>query len=66
MKANMEILHVSKQYKNGVTALEDVSFCVGSGVFWPVGPQWRGENHADESAGYGFETIGGYDSRLRP
>ena len=32
MKANMEILHVSKQYKNGVTALEDVSFCVGSGV----------------------------------
>ena len=37
MKANMEILHVSKQYKNGVTALEDVSFCVGSGVFGLLG-----------------------------
>lgn len=43
MKANMEILHVSKQYKNGVTALEDVSFCVGSGVFGLLGHNGAGK-----------------------
>lgn len=44
MRANMEILHVSKQYKNGVTALEDVSFCVGSGVFGLLGHNGAGKN----------------------
>lgn len=43
MKADMEILHVSKQYKNGVTALEDVSFCVGSGVFGLLGHNGAGK-----------------------
>ena len=43
MGANMEILHVSKQYKNGVTALEDVSFCVGSGVFGLLGHNGAGK-----------------------
>lgn len=43
MRANMEILHVSKQYKNGVTALEDVSFCVGSGVFGLLGHNGAGK-----------------------
>ena len=43
MRANMEILHVSKQYKNGVNALEDVSFCVGSGVFGLLGHNGAGK-----------------------
>lgn len=43
MRPNMEILHVSKQYKNGVTALEDVSFCVGSGVFGLLGHNGAGK-----------------------
>lgn len=43
MRANMEILHVSKQYKNGVTALEDVSVCVGSGVFGLLGHNGAGK-----------------------
>ena len=43
MRANMEILHVSKQYKNGATALEDVSFCVGSGVFGLLGHNGAGK-----------------------
>ena len=33
MNTNIEINHVTKKYKNGVTALDDVSFHVGSGVF---------------------------------
>ena len=43
MRPNMEILHVSKQYKNGVTALEDISFCVGSGVFGLLGHNGAGK-----------------------
>ena len=43
MRANMEILHVSKQYKNGVTALEDVSFCDSSGVFGLLGHNGAGK-----------------------
>lgn len=43
MRPNMEILHVSKQYKNGVTVLEDVSFCVGSGVFGLLGHNGAGK-----------------------
>lgn len=32
MNTNIEISHITKKYKNGVTALDDVSFRVGSGV----------------------------------
>lgn len=31
MNTNIEISHITKKYKNGVTALDDVSFHVGSG-----------------------------------
>lgn len=33
MEPNIVFSHVTKTYKGGVTALEDVSFSVGSGVF---------------------------------
>lgn len=37
MKANIEISHVTKKYSNDVMALDDISFCVGSGVFGLLG-----------------------------
>ena len=43
MCANIEIHRVTKEYKNGVTALEDVSFCVGSGVFGLLGHNGAGK-----------------------
>ena len=39
MGPNIVFSHVTKTYKGGVTALEDVSFAVGSGVLWAAGPQ---------------------------
>ena len=32
MNTNIEISHITKKYKNGVTALDDVNFRVSSGV----------------------------------
>ena len=29
---NIEINHLSKRYKNGVTTLDDISFTVGRGI----------------------------------
>lgn len=43
MDRNIEISHVSKKYKNGVTALDDVSFTVGSGVFGLLGHNGAGK-----------------------
>lgn len=40
---NIEISHLAKQYKNGVNALEDVSFSVGSGVFGLLGHNGAGK-----------------------
>lgn len=37
MTSNIEISHLTKTYKNGVTALADVSFRAGSGVFGLLG-----------------------------
>ena len=37
MEPNIVFSHVTKIYKGGVTALEDVSFPVGSGVFGLLG-----------------------------
>ena len=43
MKANIEISHVTKKYSNGVMALDDISFCVGSGVFGLLGHNGAGK-----------------------
>mgnify|MGYP000138575491 CR=1 FL=1 len=43
MNTNIEISHITKKYKNGVTALDDVSFHVGSGVFGLLGHNGAGK-----------------------
>lgn len=40
---NIEIDHLSKRYKNSVTALDDISFTVGSGVFGLLGHNGAGK-----------------------
>ena len=40
---NIEINHLSKRYKNGVTALDDINFTVGSGVFGLLGHNGAGK-----------------------
>lgn len=40
---NIEINHLSKRYKNGVIALDDISFTVGSGVFGLLGHNGAGK-----------------------
>ena len=44
MITNIEISHITKKYKNGVTALDDVSFHVGSGVFGLLGHNGAGKS----------------------
>jgi ABC-2 type transport system ATP-binding protein len=41
---NIEINHLTKHYKNGVAALEDISFTVGSGVFGLLGHNGAGKS----------------------
>ena len=41
--SNIEIHHLSKCFKNGVTALDDISFTVGSGVFGLLGHNGAGK-----------------------
>lgn len=43
MNNNIEIRHVTKKYANGVLALDDISFCVGSGVFGLLGHNGAGK-----------------------
>lgn len=43
MTPNIEISHLTKTYKNGVTALADVSFRAGSGVFGLLGHNGAGK-----------------------
>ena len=43
MNTNIEISHITKKYKSGVTALDDVSFHVGSGVFGLLGHNGSGD-----------------------
>lgn len=43
MKANIEFSHVTKRYPNGITALDDISFSVGSGVFGLLGHNGAGK-----------------------
>ena len=40
----IEIEHITKKYKNGTTALEDISFTVGSGVFGLLGHNGAGKS----------------------
>lgn len=40
---SIEISHLTKQYKNGVTALEDISFQVGGGVYGLLGHNGAGK-----------------------
>lgn len=44
MKTNIEISHVTKKYANGVMALDDISFSVGSGVFGLLGHNGAGKS----------------------
>lgn len=43
MKVNIEISHVTKKYSNDVMALDDICFCVGSGVFGLLGHNGAGK-----------------------
>ena len=69
MKANIEISHVTKKYSNGVLALDDISFCVGSGVFGLLGHNGAGKTTLMKalvtvlSPSTGTIRVCGFDSR---
>lgn len=44
MQQNIEFAHITKKYKNDITALDDVSFTVGSGVFGLLGHNGAGKS----------------------
>ena len=43
MKENITFCHVTKKYANGVMALDDIDFSVGSGVFGLLGHNGAGK-----------------------
>lgn len=69
MKANIEIIHVTKKYSNGVMSLNDISFCVGSGVFGLLGHNGAGKTTLMKvlvtvlSPSAGTIRVCGFDSR---
>lgn len=69
MKANIEISHVTKKYSNGVLELDDISFCVGSGVFGLLGHNGAGKTTLMKalvtvlSPSTGTIRVCGFDSR---
>lgn len=69
MKANIEISHVTKKYSNDVIALDDISFCVGSGVFGLLGHNGAGKTTLMKalvtvlSPSTGTIRVCGFDSR---
>ena len=69
MKANIEISHVTKKYSNGVMALDDISFSVGSGVFGLLGHNGAGKTTLMKalvtvlSPSAGTIHVCGFDSR---
>lgn len=69
MKANIEISHVTKKYSNDVMALDDISFCVGSGVFGLLGHNGAGKTTLMKalvtilSPSTGTIRVCGFDSR---
>lgn len=69
MKANIEISHVTKKYSNGVMVLDDISFCVGSGVFGLLGHNGAGKTTLMKAlvtvlpTSAGTIRVCGFDSR---
>lgn len=69
MKTNIEISHVTKKYSNGVIALDDISFCVGSGVFGLLGHNGAGKTTLMKAlvtvlpTSTGTIRVCGFDSR---
>lgn len=69
MKANIEISHVTKKYSSGVMALDDISFCVGSGVFGLLGHNGAGKTTLMKAlvtvlpTSTGTIRVCGFDSR---
>ena len=69
MEANIEISHVTKKYANGVMALDDISFCVGSGVYGLLGHNGAGKTTLMKalvtvlSPSAGTIRVCGFDSR---
>lgn len=69
MKANIEFSHVTKKYPNGVTALDDISFSVGSGVFGLLGHNGAGKTTLMKAlvtvlpTSAGTIRVCGFDSR---
>lgn len=41
---NIEVEHLTKRYKNGVTALDNISFRAGGGVFGLLGHNGAGKS----------------------
>lgn len=69
MKVNIEFSHVTKEYPNGVTALDDISFSVGSGVFGLLGHNGAGKTTLMKAlvtvlpTSAGTIRVCGFDSR---
>lgn len=69
MSANVEICHVTKKYSNGVMALDDISFSVGSGVFGLLGHNGAGKTTLMKAlvtvlpTSAGTIRVCGFDSR---
>lgn len=69
MKTNIEVSHVTKKYSNGVMALDDISFSVGSGVFGLLGHNGAGKTTLMKSLvtvlspSAGTIRVCGFDSR---
>src|SRR5699024_481949 len=71
MNTNIEISHVTKKYKNGVTALDDISFTVGSGVFGLLGHNGAGKSTLMKALvtvlkpSSGTVKVCGFDTKLQ-
>ena len=68
---NIEIIHLSKQYSNGVIALDDISFTVGSGVFGLLGHNGAGKSTLMKALvtvlkpSSGTVKVCGFDTKLQ-
>lgn len=65
---NIEVEHLTKRYKNGVTALDNISFCAGGGVFGLLGHNGAGKSTLMKALvtvlkpSGGFVRVCGYDT----
>lgn len=68
---NIEIIHLSKQYSNGVITLDDISFTVGSGVFGLLGHNGAGKSTLMKALvtvlkpSSGTVKVCGFDTKLQ-